>query len=305
MLRGPLGNNNYKPKFSGHDTFPFRFTWLPKLVNYIEDGKSKIIKESEKKKLETITDFGVGLNMVKSIKHWSIATKICDKEFQLTDFGKLLFSRKDSFDPYLEKKETLWLLHWMIASDETLTTWYYIFNYHQSIIINKDTLLNDLLNIGKFSKWKGMSPNTIKRDIDCFMRTYTFSNKKGEVTEDSIECPLAELGLINSTYSRGEYEIQRGPKLTLSDQIFEFALNDYWSKQTNQIITFEKLMYDHGSPGKVFLLDEKSMEDYLDRLERDEKNFKFNKGAGGLRQITKNKKISNKELIKNCFKKVA
>ena len=64
-------------------------------------------------------------------------------------------------------------------------------------------------------------------------------------------------------------------------------------------------MYDHGSPGKVFLLDEKSMEDYLDRLERDEKNFKFNKGAGGLRQITKNKKISNKELIKNCFKKVA
>ena len=305
MLRGPLGNNNYKPKFSGHDTFPFRFTWLPKLVNYIEDGKSKIIKESEKKKLETITDFGVGLNMVKSIKHWSIATKVCDKEFQLTDFGKLLFSRKDSFDPYLEKKETLWLLHWMIASDETLTTWYYIFNYHQSIIINKDTLLNDLLNIGKFSKWKGMSPNTIKRDIDCFMRTYTFSNKKGEVTEDSIECPLAELGLINSTYSRGEYEIQRGPKLTLSDQIFEFALNDYWSKQTNQIITFEKLMYDHGSPGKVFLLDEKSMEDYLDRLERDEKNFKFNKGAGGLSQITKNKKISNKELIKNCFKKVA
>ena len=117
MLRGPLGNNNYKPKFSGHDTFPFRFTWLPKLVNYIEDGKSKIIKESEKKKLETITDFGVGLNMVKSIIHWSIATKVCDKDFQLTDFGKLLFSRKDSFDPYLEKKETLWLLHWMIASD--------------------------------------------------------------------------------------------------------------------------------------------------------------------------------------------
>ena len=55
----------------------------------------------------------------------------------------------------------------------------------------------------------------------------------------------------------------------------------------------------------MFQLDEKSMEDYLDRLERDEKNFKFNKGAGGLRQITKNKKISNKELIKNCFKKVA
>ena len=50
-------------------------------------------------------------------------------------------------------------------------------------------------------------------------------------------------------------------------------------------------MYDYGSPGKVFLLDEKSMEHYLERLENDGKNFVFNKGAGGLRQITKINKI--------------
>lgn len=305
MLRGPLGNGKYRPKFSGHDTFPFRYAWLTKLVNYLEDGKAQIIKDSEKKRLETITDFGVGLNMVKSIKHWSIATKVCDKEFNLTDFGKMLFSKKKSFDPYLEKVETLWLLHWMICSDDTLTTWYYVFNYHQSIIINKEILNNDLISIGKFSKWRGLSPNTIKRDIDCFIRTYCFSNKKEEITEDSLECPLAELGLINSTYTKGEYEIQRGPKLTLSDQIFEYALNDYWSKQSNQIITFEKLMYDYGSPGKVFQLDEKSMESYLERLERDGKNFVFNKGAGGLRQITKVNKISENQLLKNCYKKVA
>jgi len=305
MLRGPLGNSKYRPKFSGHDTFPFRYAWLTKLVNYLEDGKAQIIKDSEKKRLETITDFGVGLNMVKSIKHWSIATKVCDKEFNLTDFGKLLFSKKNSFDPYLERVETLWLLHWMICSDDTLTTWYYVFNYHQSIIVNKEVLNNDLISIGKFSKWRGLSPNTIKRDIDCFIRTYCFSNKKGEITEDSLECPLAELGLINSTYTKGEYEIQRGPKLTLSDQIFEYALNDYWSKQSNQIITFEKLMYDYGSPGKVFQLDEKSMESYLERLERDGKNFVFNKGAGGLRQITKVNKISENQLLKNCYKKVA
>jgi len=150
-----------------------------------------------------------------------------------------------------------------------------------------------------------MSSNTIKRDIDCFIRTYTFSNKKGEVTEDSIECPLAELGLIIPTYTKGEFEIQRGPKLTLSDKIFEYALNDYWSKQTNQIITFEKLMYDYGSPGKVFQLDEKSMEEYLEKLETEGKNFVFNRGAGGLRQINKVKEISENQLLKNCYKKVA
>ena len=49
MLRGPLGNSKYRPKFSGHDTFPFRYAWLTKLVNYLEDGKAQIIKDSEKK----------------------------------------------------------------------------------------------------------------------------------------------------------------------------------------------------------------------------------------------------------------
>ena len=196
MLRGPLGNNKYKPKFSGHDTFPFRYAWLTKLVHYLEDGNKRKIKEFEQNKLSTIADFGIGLNMVKSIRHWSIATKICDKEFKLTDFGKMIFSKSKSFDPYLEKSETLWLLHWKLASEPSLTTWYYIFNYHPSIIINKEKIINELISIGKFSKWKGMSPNTIKRDLDCFMRTYTFSSKKGEITEDSIECPLAELGLI-------------------------------------------------------------------------------------------------------------
>ena len=57
MLRGPLGNTKYKPKFSGHDTFPFRYAWLTKLVNYLEDGKAKTIKESDKKIVPIFKDF--------------------------------------------------------------------------------------------------------------------------------------------------------------------------------------------------------------------------------------------------------
>jgi hypothetical protein len=64
-------------------------------------------------------------------------------------------------------------------------------------------------------------------------------------------------------------------------------------------------MYDYGSPGKVFQLDEKSMEEYLEKLEREGKNFVFNRGAGGLRQITKVKTISEVQLLKNCYKRVA
>lgn len=306
MLRGPLGKAKYKPKFSGHDTFPFRYAWLTKIAHYLEEGDVKKIKEFERYKLQTMSEFGVGLNMVKSMRHWSLATKVCDKNFGLTDFGKFIFSKKKAADPYLEKNETLWLLHWMIASDSSLTTWFYLFNYHPSIIVNREQVANELLQIGKFSKWKGISPNTIKRDVDCFIRTYLVSHKKGEITEDSIECPLAELGLLQQTYTKNEFELHKGPKSSLSQGIFEFALNDYWSKQNNQIITFEKLMYDYGSPGKVFQLDEKSLEEYLDNMGQSaNKIFQFDKGAGGLRQISKIKDVKQSQLLSNCYRRVA
>ena len=47
MLRGPLGQEKYKPKFSGHDTFPFRYAWLTKIVHYLERGNVKKVVEEE------------------------------------------------------------------------------------------------------------------------------------------------------------------------------------------------------------------------------------------------------------------
>jgi hypothetical protein len=304
MLRGPLGKENYKPKFSGHDTFPFRYAWLTKLAEFINENGSKGIKEFEKNKLANVVKFGVGLNMVKAIRHWGQSTNVCDESFELTNFGKKVFAAKKAFDPYLEDISTLWILHWTLASNPELTTWYYAFNYHDSIMFDRDKLTNDLLSVSKFSKWKGCSDNTIKRDVDCFVRTYTVSTKKGEITEDSLECPLAELNLISSTYSKTSYEFQRGPKPNLSSEVFEYALFDYFTEKLkgSEILTFEKIMYDFGSPGKVFQLDEKSLDNYLEQFEiRKNTAFRFIKGAGGLRQIQKVKDVSLDELLINCY----
>ena len=304
MLRGPLGKESYKPKFSGHDTFPFRYAWLTKLAEFINENGSKGIKEFEKNKLANVVKFGVGLNMVKAIRYWGQSTNVCDESFELTNFGKKVFAAKKAFDPYLEDISTLWILHWTLASNPELTTWYYAFNYHDSIMFDRDKLTNDLLSVSKFSKWKGCSDNTIKRDVDCFVRTYTVSTKKGEITEDSLECPLAELNLISSTYSKTSYEFQRGPKPNLSFEVFEYTLFDYFTEKLkgSEILTFEKIMYDFGSPGKVFQLDEKSLDNYLEQFEiRKNTAFRFIKGAGGLRQIQKVKDVSLDELLINCY----
>ena len=44
---------------------------------------------------------------------------------------------------------------------------------------------------------------------------------------------------------------------------------------------------------------------HKNRLEQNSKNFIFNRGAGGLRQINKVNKISPNQLLKNCYKRVA
>jgi len=83
-------------------------------------------------------------------------------------------------------------------------------------------------------------------------------------------------------------------------------LFDYFTEKFkgSEILTFEKIMYDFGSPGKVFQLDEKSLDSYLEQLEiRKNSTFRFIKGAGGLRQIQKVKNVTLDELLLNCYQK--
>ena len=56
--------NKIKPSFSGHETFPFRYTWLKKGVDAVMDDPAVFTSDRS-----TIT-LGVGKNMVRSIRHW-------------------------------------------------------------------------------------------------------------------------------------------------------------------------------------------------------------------------------------------
>ena len=40
MLTGPLQNNK-RPSFSGHETFPMRYGWLTKMMDYFDPNQHK------------------------------------------------------------------------------------------------------------------------------------------------------------------------------------------------------------------------------------------------------------------------
>ena len=83
---------NYR--YSGHETFPCRYTWLPKAVRSLRSNPQLFSNEDD-----AMVALGVGKNMVRAIRFWADAAEVAsprDKDGGLcaTDFGERIFGIK-------------------------------------------------------------------------------------------------------------------------------------------------------------------------------------------------------------------
>lgn len=287
ILRGPLSSPDFKGHFSGHETFPLRYGWLKKVVDTLSPD-SGINSEDVFNPDIAIAHFGVGKNMVTSMKHWALVTGVIEAlpgsgDLAVTDFGSSLFE-DDGLDPFLEERETVWLLQWHIASNaERATTWFWAFNHFSMGFLDRETLTRDIAVFCQGLENRRTTAATIKRDIDCFFRTYLPPyNRRAKLSEDSLECPLAELELIVPTAVKGHYEFRRDPQETLPDWVLNFAICDYWQRHPEaETISLDQLAFEPGSPGRVFKIDEASLATRLSRIEESSHGvFRWSDTAG-------------------------
>ena len=185
--------------FSGHETFPFRYPWLKKGYDAVcEDGAAFLRNDA-------ITTLGVGKNMVRSIRHWCLTAGVVEASgageagsLRPTPLGKRLFA-DDGLDPYLEDPGTLWLLHWQIASNRyRAATWFWTFGCFHEPEFTRDGLTAALCKWTETLPGKKAAPVSVRRDVEVFLRTYVPSRHGRETLEDSLDCPLTELGLISA-----------------------------------------------------------------------------------------------------------
>lgn len=293
MARGQIYQSGYKPQFSGHETFPLRYGWLKKCY----DRVSETSEHPDNKPLcwgeDAIARFGVGKNMVASMRHWAITAGIIEEptgcnKVTTTRLGNLLFGKNGSgHDPYLEHPNSLWLIHWKLATEwKKKTTWHWAFSYYSAVTFERDVLVRRL-----HRDWSGVAISTIKSDIACFVRTYAAQpTSKKASREDSLECPLTELGLIKPVSKRDEFRFVRGPKNTLGDGTFIYALLEFWQEfsPASSTLSFEAIAHEPGSPGRVFLLDENDVVDRLSRIDTFTKNTLRWSETAGLKQVVRN-----------------
>ena len=119
----PLLEANYRPSFSGHETFPLRYGWLKKAFDRVAETEHNPHNKYLCWADDAIAQFGVGKNMVASIRHWTTSCDIIeepDKEdsVKTTTLGQKLFGNNGikGIDPYMEHPATLWLIHWKLAA---------------------------------------------------------------------------------------------------------------------------------------------------------------------------------------------
>lgn len=293
MARGPLYQDNYRPQLSGHETFPLRYGWLKKVFDEIETPQGQPKNKSVFLAEDSIARFGVGKNMVASMRHWAVAAEIITESsrsnlIHTTELGRRLFS-DEGLDPFMECPATLWLVHWNLAARPEKTTWFWAFNHYPAQAFNREHLVKGISRLATERGWSRVAATTIKNDVACFVRTYVAqqpSAKSGH--DDALESPLIELGLIKSTGKRDGFRFVRGPKPTLGDGTFVYALIDFWSRHSESAtLSFEAIAHEPGSPGRVFLLDENDVADRLSMIEEvTDGNLKWSETAG-LKQVVR------------------
>ena len=278
--------------FSGHETFPFRYTWLKKAVDAVDRDGCAFHAD------DAMARFGVGKNMVSSIRYWGMVTGMlaeapgrCGggrvRPLQPTELGTRMFG-DDGWDPFLEDPATLWLLHWQLANrPEGATTWWWVFNQFPGTVFDRGEILEALQALAAQRGWTRLTEATLKRDVDVFLRTYAPQARRNAVLEDTLDCPLAELGLVRASGQDQTYALVRSDHDSLPDEIFAWGLAEHLARRPSrtQTVTLEELSFGDGTPGRVFCLDEPGLLGRLDRIESlTEGGVVFDETAG-LKQV--------------------
>ena len=303
MRRGPLYRDDYRPRLSGHETFPLRYGWLKKAFDAVEGSPDPANAKAVFLADDAIARFGVGKNMVASIRHWATVTGVIDDDRNLggptpTPLGIMLFGQR-GLDPFFEYPATAWLIHWQLAGSPTKTTWFWAFSYYSSTFFDREQLALGLLGLAKDRGWKRVAPTTVKSDVACFVRTYVSMLPSGKAShEDSLESPLTELGLVRLVGKRDGFQFVRGRKPSLSNGVFSYAVADFWSRfSAARTLSFESVAHEPGSPGRVFLLEENELADRLARLEESSGGLYRWSETAGLKQLLRTRELSIEEAL--------
>ena len=309
----PVVEDGLTYRYSGHDTFQCRYAWLPKAVRLVGGPKPQPDLFADED--NAMVKLGVGKNMVRSILFWAETAGILEGtpgELSVSEFGRVLLGH-EGHDEYLENIQTLWLLHWKIAtSKQPLFAWDFLLNHwHRPDFSRREAIqafIDRTTVLGKV-----LSENTLETHFDVFLHTYLPTrSRKGIVLEDNLDCPVVDLRLLkisgervstDSARREPTYSFRTEEKQEISDELFIYCLDQFWKARfpNNETLPFREISVGAGSPGQVFKLPERWVRERLDRIQTESKGtFTFDDSAS-LQQVRRMKRTEPWTLLGRVY----
>jgi hypothetical protein len=218
--------------------------------------------------------------------------------------GRLLLD-EGGLDPYLEDPATLWLLHWQIASCRTrATTWFWTFSHFHEPEFTRETLTSVLFKWTQTLAGKQVAASSLKRDVEVFLRTYVRSRQsRGEIAEDTLDCPLVEMGLITQPADGNTYQFRRGAQPSLPDGILLYAVAKFWEdfSPAAETLSLHDIARQPGSPGRLFKIDESSLVERLEVAEQQTGEALSYGETAGLRQLYRRRHLDLSGLLREAY----
>lgn len=265
-----------RPRFSGHETFACRFAWLPKAVRLIARDPAALADDEG-----AILELGLGKNMVRSLRFWLEAFGVASNQagsWKLLPFGDTVFGA-NGLDPYIERVETQWLLHWQLSTsvEAPLFAWRHILFRRMRPDFTRFELLAEMRLEGQRLGYDH-SDVTLLQHLDVFLHSY-LGSLSSTSPEDALDGPLVDLGILRRLGRRRGggvdriepvFALARLPIGEVGGAVVDYAIASFWHarRAAESVVTFRDLAHAEGSPGSSLRLEAEDLRDHLDRSTR-------------------------------------
>lgn len=281
-------------KLQGHEKFSIREGWLNKgMIILADPEKNRIFQDAE-----ASIEFGIGTNMVKSLRYWMKAMGLMDEKAGegafLTDTGNLIMKN----DIYLEDTFSLWIMHSSIARNiDYATTWYMYFNRCDAAALNKEELEKILIReVTKYADGKKFSDKSVGSDLDVLLNMYS-KEKRREDPEDKNNSPFSVLGLVKKI--DGKYEKVHPDRRIISEWNVLYELANLMKYESS--ISIEKAISGEMGLEKIYHMSSVLANELLDVL--DTMGYIRVDRTAGLDMIYKLKEFDDIEVIREYYAK--
>ena len=291
------------PLFAGHESFHLRYSWLKKAYDAVKADPRAFAMD------EAAADLGVGKNMAKSMRSWARAAKILgpdgtsrDRALGPTKTGREIF-RDGGLDPDLEKKQTLWIVHWLLLSRPCrLPVWWMIMNDFPATSIEVARMAESIHNGIYNMEWNTPSQPTVRKDVDVFLHTYLARRGKMSV-EDYLDCPLRHMGLVDRGRDPGWFRFVPGVKDGITPEVAAFACLDFASGPGTSAkeISVARCATESGGVGNAFRITERDLAGLLRKACRGAKSSRIEDVNGAPHLVFDGVEEARNEMLRRAY----